>query len=157
VVVGNKLFLTASYGIGALWADLEPNQINIVWSSDDLLSSQYTTSVAHEGMLYGIHGRQDAGRAELRCVDPVKREVKWKVTDFGTANLILADGKLIIVKTDGEIVLAKPTRDKFVELARAKPFGDRAVTLQALPALAEGRLYVRDERELKCLDLRAKK
>ncbi len=151
IVIGDRLFVTASYGIGARWAKITSTAADILWESDQILSSQYTTCVPHQGWLYGIDGRQDQGAARLKAFDPAAQKIGWTVEDFGTGHLILADGKLVILKTDGHLVLAEANPQRFDQLARAKVLSG---TAQPLPALADGRLYVRDDRELKCLDLR---
>ncbi len=61
--------------------------------------------------------------------------------DFGVANLILADGKLLILKVDGTLLLADPDTTKFLRRAEATV---SEYTTRALPALAAGRLYFRD-------------
>jgi outer membrane protein assembly factor BamB len=147
LVVKDQLFLSASYGIGAR---LVKFQGDTVWDSDDLMSSQYTTCIEHQGLLYGIDGRQDIPPAHLKCFDPVTQQVLWTKDGFGYATLIKADGKLLIMKTDGELVLAALNSTKYQELARTRLFND---TVRALPALASGRLYVRDTRTLKCVNL----
>ncbi len=118
------------------------------------MSSQYTTCVAAAGTLFGIHGRQDQGLAMLRAFDPQTRKIHWTQENFGTGNLILADGKLIIMKTDGELVLAAAVPQAYRPLGAAKIFDG---VVQPLPALAGGLLYVRDAKTLKCLDLRPTK
>jgi len=152
VVLGEHLFVSASYGFGAIFAKAQENEARILWESDEVMSSQYTTCVEHGGNLYGVHGRQDIGAASLRCFEPTSRKVHWTQPDFGYATLIKADGKLIIMKTDGELVLARATPTRYEELARASLFGS---TTRALPALADGRLYVRDGNMLKCFNLQA--
>ncbi len=150
LVLDGHLFLTASYGIGAVYADIQPDAAAEVWSGDDLMSSQYTTCIEHDGLLYGIDGRQDIPPADLKCFDPKTREVKWIESGFGYASLIAADGKLIIARTDGELILAELNPEEFRPLARSQIFND---TVRALPALAGGRLYLRDTRTLKCLQV----
>jgi hypothetical protein len=150
LVIDGHLFLSASYGVGAVYAQIKPAAADIVWSNDDVLSSQYTTAVEHDGLLYGIHGRQDSGRASLRCIDPATQEIKWSEDGFGYATLIKADGKLVIMGTEGELVLAQINPREFRELGRAELFQN---TTRALPALSDGRLYVRDTHALKCFDL----
>jgi outer membrane protein assembly factor BamB len=142
--VGDRLFVTASYGIGAQLAQISPAGAKTVWENDDALSSQYTTPIEHQGFLYGINGRQDAGIAELRCVELDTGKVRWKQPDFGTANLIGVGDKLLIQKTSGELVLAQASPDRFMPLASARIFPEGSV-VQALPALSSGRLFVRDE------------
>ncbi|MDP7267929.1 MAG: hypothetical protein QF408_07115 [Pirellulales bacterium] len=62
--------------------------------------------------------------------------VVWAMEDFGVAAIILADQKLLFVKADGVLVLAKPSPRGFQKLAEKKI---AAETLRALPALANGR------------------
>ncbi|MEX0939010.1 MAG: PQQ-binding-like beta-propeller repeat protein [Pirellulales bacterium] len=150
VVLDRHLFLSASYGVGAKLAEITANDARVVWESDDVMSSQYVTAVPHEGILYGIDGRQDIGVARLRAVDPVPGNVLWTHEDFGTAALILADGKLLAMKSDGELVIVEPSAQRYRELARMRLFDE---TVRALPALSGGKLYVRSTDTLKCIDL----
>ena len=101
VVIGDRVFITASYNFGAVLAKLGTTGAMEQWSNDELLSSQYTTSIQLGNVLFGVHGRQDAGAAELRCVEPLTKRVLWQERDFGYATLIMADKKLLIMKTDG--------------------------------------------------------
>lgn len=139
LVFGGKLFVSASYGIGARVASLNAAD-KPLWSGDDTLSSQYATPVEHQGILYGTHGREDIGVAELRSVEAATGNVRWSQADYGVANLILADGKLLIVGAQGRLALARATPDKYQELATHQLAADVS---RALPALAAGRLYVR--------------
>lgn len=152
VVIGDRVFITASYNFGATLAQVGGSGAVRIWESDDVLSSQYTTPILHDGVLFGIHGRQDAGAAAVRCIDPATKKVLWSTDGFGYASMIMADGKLIILKTDGELVLVRADKSKFIELARTRLFSD---TTRALPALSNGRLLVRDTSTLKCVDLKS--
>jgi outer membrane protein assembly factor BamB len=151
VVVKDHVLATASYGIGATFAKIGKDRIDPQWDGDEILSSQYTTSVLLDGWLYGIDGRQDAGAASLRCFDPVTKKVAWTEENFGMATLILADNKLVCMKTDGTLTLVAATPKAYEELATAKLFNS---TCRGLPALSNGLLYVRDTQTLKCFDLR---
>jgi hypothetical protein len=115
------------------------------------MSSQYTTCVLHDDYLYGVDGRQDLGVARLRCIEPLTGRVLWTEDGFGMATLILADEKLVIMKSDGTLVLARPSPKGFQPLGSARLFRG---TVRALPALSDGLLSVRDGRTLKCVDLR---
>jgi outer membrane protein assembly factor BamB len=150
-VLGDRLFMTASYGVGAFFAKISDASLEKLWDSNDLISSQYATCIADGGVLYGINGRDDQGRASLRCIDPDKRKVLWEKEDFGYSTLLFADGKLLAQKTEGALVLVKASPSQYQELAFAQVFNTKTF---ALPALAAGRLYARDDRTLKCLDLR---
>jgi outer membrane protein assembly factor BamB len=151
LVLKDHLFVTASYGIGAQFVRIGAASPKTVWESDEVMSSQYTTCVEKDGYLYGLDGRQDGPPANLRCINPQTGKVVWNKESFGAGNLILADDKLLIMKIDGELVLAEASPSGYKELAAATVF---ASTVQPLPALANGCLYARDTNTLKCVDLR---
>ncbi|HUG90673.1 MAG TPA: PQQ-binding-like beta-propeller repeat protein [Planctomycetaceae bacterium] len=151
LILDGHLFVTAHYGVGAVSAKIGRSAAETVWSSDDVLSSHYATPVAIGGKLYGIHGQERVDVAELRCIDPRTRTVHWTRRDFGYGSLIAADGKLLALLTDGDLVIVRPDPSGYREAGRARLF---ETTARALPALAGGRLYARDEREVKCIDLR---
>lgn len=148
LVLNGHVFVTASYGIGAVYARVD-RQAEVVWRGEQL-SSQYTTCVAHKGVLYGIDGREDVPGARLVALDPSSGKLHWSQPNFGKATLILVGDKLLIQKTDGTLVLAAAGADGYRELARTTILSKGTY---ALPALAGGRLYARDGRTLKCIAL----
>ena len=150
LVLGDHLLVSSAYGIGSVYASFDLLGMKQVWEDERLLATQYCTPVHHDGLLYAIDGRDDLPPADLKCVDPQNRKLIWVETDFGYGTLILADNKLLILKTTGELLLVRPSPDTFDVLDRARIFRR---TTRALPALSQGRLFVRDERTLKCLDL----
>jgi len=150
LVFNDHLFLSASYGVGAVYAKLTPNKATVLWQSDDVMSSQFSTAVYRTGHLYGVDGREDLGVARLRCIDAKTGKVLWTEDGFGMAALILAGDNLVILKTNGELVLAKPSPEQFNKLDSARIFKTPSM---ALPALSEGRLYARDTKTLKCVQL----
>ncbi len=154
VIYGNQIFLTSSYGVGALSGHLEFPNFVTDYAKEEIFSSQYATPILRDGLFYGIDGRDDTGPADLKCFDPKTKKLKWSETSFGYGTQILVDGKLLLVKTNGELVLVEPSAEGYVELAR-----DQVLTgvTRALPAYSNGLLYVRDDRQLKCLDLRVAK
>ncbi|MBI3864278.1 MAG: PQQ-binding-like beta-propeller repeat protein [Planctomycetia bacterium] len=154
-VIDGHLFLSASYGIGADCRRIGKTAADPVWADNDTMSSQFSTSVPSQGFLFGVHGRQDSSEGgRLRCFDPKTGKVKWSNDRFPIANLIVADEKLVIVTDNGQLILAAASSEEYRELARAKL---SKTTTRALPALANGLLYVRDDTKLKCFDLRRTK
>jgi outer membrane protein assembly factor BamB len=148
VVLGDQFFLTASYGVGAVLARVTDKGADEIWRKSDVMSSQYTTPIAHEGVLFGIDGRDDIPPAHLRCINPKTGTVLWSEDNFGYATLVKAGNKLIVVTTAGELVLARANPKKYEQLGRHQLTSD---TLRALPALSNGRLYVRDGSTLYCV------
>lgn len=144
VVIGSQALLTASYGIGAKGVQLSPNGATIAWE-DESVSSQYTTPIVLDGAIYGIDGRQDGGPVTLKCLDATSRKMLWSKSGLQYATLIAADGKLLVMHTDGELRLVKLDKGNYRELGSAKLLPG---TTRALPALSGGRLYVRNESTL---------
>jgi outer membrane protein assembly factor BamB len=141
LVFDNRLFLSSNYGIGSVLAKIDNVKPEVVWSGDESLSSQYNTAVYFRDHLYGIHGREDVGRAELRCVEAGTGKVAWSVPGFGVGHLILADDKLLVLKVDGTLLLADPNPTRFTQQAEAR-VSENAT--RALPALSAGHFYFRD-------------
>jgi len=151
LVVDDLLFVTSSYNAGAVLHRVKKDGIEELWKGDQALSSHYNTPVVHQGYLYGLDGRQEGGAAQLRCVELKTGAVKWSKPRFGCAALILADGRLIALSENGDLVLVEPSPDSYKEKARASLL-NRPV--RAEPALAEGRLYARDDSKLICWNLK---
>ena len=150
VVDGNLVFLSASYGTGATLLEIQGASVKQLWASDDSLSSHYATSVYRDGYLYGYHGRQEYGQS-LRSVELKTGKVQWNADGFGAGTVTLAGDRLLLVREDGELVLAPASPKGFQPLARARLLPG---VIRAYPALADGRLYVRNERELACFRLK---
>ncbi len=154
IVFGDRVIISASYGFGAKSVRVTNKGVTEEWNSDELLSSQYTTSVPFKDWLVGVHGRQDGGPVSLRKLDPVGQKASDLEPSLGYATLIRANDRLLLLKTSGELVLGKLGEGaSFTELGTASLFGSGA-TCRALPALSNGRLYVRDEKTLKCFSLK---
>jgi hypothetical protein len=92
--------------------------------------------------------------SKLRCFNPKSGKIAWTKGEFPVANLIGADGKLMIVTDNGNLILAVASPERYTELGRARLADGET---RALPALANGLLYIRDKSVLKCVDLRPAK
>ncbi|MCA9185521.1 MAG: PQQ-binding-like beta-propeller repeat protein [Pirellulaceae bacterium] len=150
LVSPHQVFLTASYGVGARLVDIDDGAAKVVYERDDLMSSQYATGVVHDGVLYGLDGREDVGTPQLRAIDPLTGKVFWTKPDFGAAALILVDDAVVSITTKGDCIVLAADRHAYRELSRVRL---RSGLTRALPALSSGRLYVRDDRRLACFTL----
>jgi outer membrane protein assembly factor BamB len=145
-----SLVVTAAYGIGSVAGSFDREAFTNRWEGIDSLATQYCTPVVLGDYLYCIDGRDDVPPADLVCVEAATGRVTWREANFGYGTLLAADGKLLAAKTDGELVLLKATPAGVAVLARGRPLPGG---LRALPALAGGRLFIRDDSVLACLDL----
>jgi len=150
IVVKDQIFLSASYGTGAVLLQVANNAVTPVWSGDESMSNHYSTSVYRDGYLYGFEGRQEFGQS-LRCVELATGKVMWNVDGFGAGTLLIAGGSLVIMRESGELALAPVSPKAFRFNARAQLIPG---VVRAYPALADGRFYVRNDRQLIAFDLR---
>jgi outer membrane protein assembly factor BamB len=160
VAVDGGVFLSAGENHGSVLLALKARgdkfDVSEVWSSQgprSVLRNEWQTSILLDGSLYGFDNVGGAGPiSHLTCIDARTGERRWQQVRFGKGNLIAADGKLFLSTIQGELVVVNASPKKFEELGRKTVIGK---TRQA-PALAGGRLYLRDEREIVCLDVRQK-
>ena len=149
LVVDDLVFLSASYQTGAALLRINGDKVEKIWAADEVLSNHYATSVQCDGLLYGYDGRQEQG-PNLRCVELKTGRVRWSKDNFGAGSVTLAGHDLLLLKENGELILApaSPAAYKATAMAQILPNGVRA-----LPALADGRLFARSKSTLICVDL----
>jgi outer membrane protein assembly factor BamB len=150
LVIGNFVFLSASYNTGAILLQIKNDKPEKIWSGDDILSNHYATSVYHEGYLYGFDGRQEYGPAFV-CVELKTGKSIWREEHFGSGTVTLAGKNLLVLRENGELLLAPANPEKFTTKSRAQILGGQ---IRPYPALADAILFARDKTKLVAVDLR---
>ena len=140
LVVGDIIFISATYETGAAALRVQGSELKELWASDEALSNHYATSVYFNGYLYGFHGRQEYNPS-FRAVELTTGAVKWSVDRFHAGTVTLAGDKLLILKETGEMILANATPQAFQPLAQAQILPP---TIRATPAVSDGFLYIRN-------------
>jgi len=72
---------------------------------------------------------------------------QWNFDHFGAGTVTLVGDKLFLIREDGELIVALATPKKFRPISRAQLL---PATVRSYPAIANGKLYVRNERTLAC-------
>lgn len=152
VMFGDRLFLTSSYRIGSVMAKVGDGFSDLQKSGEELLASQYATPIVDGNVMFAVDGRQDSGDATLKCFDPVKEEILWQKTGFDYGTLVRADRQYLFLTCGGELIRFADNTIAYQEISRDQilnptPQGYR------LPAISNGRLFVRDDETLKCLQV----
>ena len=142
---------TDAYGMGSVVARVDFT--NSTWTTTQLWwtnnpSSYWMTPVAREGFLYGQFGVGQFlyANGQLKCIEMRTGNVKWSAPNFGRAGLDLVDDHLVVLTELGDLVLVKPDTNSLIELGRltAIPeFNQFTNRCWAMPAVADGRVYVR--------------
>ena len=147
-IPNDKIFISASYDKGAVLlkmiADEDGIGIEEVWKSR-VMKNHFNSSVLQGDYLYGFDN------AILTCIEIDTGEEQWRQRGFGKGSLLLADGHLIILGEGGKLALVEVSPNEYKEKARFQLFDDKCWTV---PTLAGGKLYLRNQKDLVCLDLR---
>jgi outer membrane protein assembly factor BamB len=144
VITDDLIFISACYETGAILLRVGTDGIQELWQSNDVMSNHYTTCIQSNGYLYGFDGRQEEG-AKLRCVELKTRKVYWTDDHTGCGSMILAEGNLIVLNEHGQLLLVEASPNSYKEKARAQVL---ASPCRGPIALANGRLYARDSKNL---------
>ena len=151
VVVDNTVFISAAYGMGSVLLRVTGKQLTPLWRSRETMQNHWATSIHHDGCLYGLHGRH-ARDAVMRSLDWASGTIRWTSPRLRERlTFIMADGHFIAMGERGHLVLVDVDPDRYIEKGRIRVL---APPCWAPPVLADGLLYVRNQRELLCLDLR---
>jgi outer membrane protein assembly factor BamB len=147
VIAGEDIFATAGYGTLCMMVSAEGKKL---WENDGMMAHM-NTPVYADGHLYGTTG-QGTTEGALVCLDAKTGKVAWKQPGFEAGGVVAVDEVLIAVagKT-GDVAMVRLTPKAYEELGRIRPLGGRSWTP---PVVADGKLYVRNEKALVCLDLK---
>jgi outer membrane protein assembly factor BamB len=156
----DKVFISSGENHGCVMLSFEGtgNKVSVgeAWSSQgsqSVLRNEWQTSILSDGHLYGFDNVGAAGPVtHLTCVNAETGKRVWQKLRFGKGNMIAADGKLFISTMSGDLVAVRINPAAFEEVGRTQLTGP---TRQA-PALSNGLLYLRDDEEIVCVDVRSK-
>lgn len=123
-----------------------------VWRKEQL-NCYFSTPVAVGKHLYMLNGILSITPSiTLRCVEAETGKILWarpKVGNYHAALIRMGDDKLLMLDDRGNLTLFQPDPEGYKELAKAKVCGPT----WAHPALVDGKVYLRDEKEMIALDL----
>jgi outer membrane protein assembly factor BamB len=149
-VDANRFFISAGYGKGAALVEVKDLGGKLaagkVWENSNM-KNKFNSSVIHNGYAYGL----DEGI--LACVDVQTGERKWKGGRYGYGQVILASDHLILTSDTGELALVKATPDGYQEVAKFAALEGKTWNY---PAIANGKLLVRNATEMACFDIAAR-
>lgn len=184
VVADNQVFLTAAYQLGStlLQVDQSGRSTSPVWRSRTNMLAHWSTPIHADGYLYGFSGRHE-NEGELRCVRLSDGEVVWQTDGFsgdtkdiardrktgrlinvrtgqsvpypyfGRGSLIQVGNRFIVLGERGTLSVVDVSPAEFIERGRTS-FDEIHYPAWAAPVLSDGRLLLRSEDWLICLDLR---
>jgi outer membrane protein assembly factor BamB len=150
----DMLFCSAGYGGGTRLFKIEVQDGQYVptelWHYRKMQVVHGVAARVGDVVYASSHG--SFGPALLMAIDLKTGKPLWRQRSLAKANLLYADGKFIILDEEGVLALATATPEGLDIRSQAKVLERLAWTV---PTLVGSRLYLRDERTIKCLDLGA--
>lgn len=166
----DRILMTSSYPAHTML--LEVKQDNDTFNVRKIFEvpdcgSQLHVPIRHQGHFY-LNGNTNRKRDGLLCVSP-SGEILWQTTNsrrlstareglpkFDKGSMIMADGLFFVIDgAKGTLHLTEPSPAGYRELARAKLLDGKQIW--APMALSRGRLLIRDQTQMKCLDVKKPK
>jgi outer membrane protein assembly factor BamB len=146
---GNYVFISSAYGKGCALLEVTRNADGSLGVREvyehNRMRNYFASSVRYGEYIYGFDN------SDLACMEIRTGAVLWRERGFRKGSLLIADGRLIVLAEHGRLALAEAAPEGYRERAAFQVSKNKCWTA---PILAAGRLYVRDENHLSCLDLR---
>ena len=120
------------------------------WTKKEL-GINFSSPVAVGGHLYGLGLNKN-----VMCVDLASGQVAWdqggcisSSGDKAFAGFIVMGANILMLNDSGELILFAADASRFNQVGRLQVCGSNWCS----PAYANGRLYLRDRKELRCIEL----
>jgi len=145
------LFMSSAYGTGSRVLELHQTAGKTTATEkwfNNRMRIHIGTAIRVGSMIVGSSG--DFGPAFLTGVDITSGKVAWQDRTFSRAQLLYADGKLVILDEDGTLGLATVSPSGLQVLAKASILDHLSWTP---PTLVGTRLYTRDRKTIASFEL----
>ncbi|MFK7778822.1 MAG: PQQ-like beta-propeller repeat protein [Gimesia sp.] len=151
IIIGeSSLFLGAGYGSGSARISIKQSEeaeekMDVIedWNSKSL-KLKFNSAVVRDGFVYGL----DEG--VLTCLNLETGKRVWKRGRYGYGQMILVEDNLLILAEDGRVELVKADPESYTQVAAFQAIEGQTWNH---PALAHGRLFVRNSEEAACYDI----
>jgi outer membrane protein assembly factor BamB len=149
--VFDYVFISSGYGRGCALLKIEGEngrfQARPVYEGNQLCC-HFSSPVRYRDRIYGFN------ESTLVCLDLRTGAVRWKKSGYHKGSLLLVDHYLLVLGERGKLELLEASAEEPMPLAGAQPL--RSARCWTMPVLAEGRLFLRDEEQVLCLDVSRK-
>ena len=146
IPLGDRIFVATTDGGDTGVVDLSSGAPVMAWKHKEM-QDHFSSPIFYHGHIYG-----SSDPKFLICVDPADGKILWKQEAGQYASILGIDDTVIALTGDkGELIMLDAAAPEYKELGRFTPLGGRS---WASPIVANGCLYVRNQKELACIDLK---
>ncbi len=143
----DRFFISSGYDTGAgvirVVRDAERYDVEELWRGRQM-RNHFSSSVLAGELIVGFDN------SSLKAISHTDGAERWRQRGFGKGSLLAADSNLMVLGEDGTLALVAATGEEYRELGRVRALDEGS---WAPPALAGAWLYLRDHREIVCLNL----
>ncbi|GHT22618.1 dehydrogenase [Planctomycetales bacterium] len=155
VLPENRIFCSGGYLSGSLMLQIESQNgqysaKTLYRLKDAVFGSEQQTPIFYDNHIFGIRQRDK----QFVCLD-LNGNVVWtsgSKAKFGSGPYIVADEMFLILDDDGKLTACEATSKEYRQLFEVQILDDHACW--APMTIVNGRLLLRDQIMMKCLDLR---
>ena len=151
------VFASSAYGNGGGAAKLSQAEDGSITAEEVYftkdMQNHHGGMVIVDGNLYGANGGNGGGF--LVCLDFETGELLWRDRSAPKGSLIATSDMLYLLTEEGEILLIEPNDKKYIEKGRFTIPNRSDSPAWTHPAIANGKLYLRDQGNLYAYDIKA--
>jgi outer membrane protein assembly factor BamB len=146
VVVGDRIFVATTEGGYTGLVDVANATPTVLWKHKEM-QDHFPTSIYYHTRIYG-----SSEPKFMVSLDPGTGKILWKQETGQYTSVIGVDDTVIgLSGKTGELVMLDASSAEYKELGRCTPLGGPS---WAPPVIADGHLFVRNQKELACLELK---
>ena len=141
---------------------MDKMEVKLLWHHEPGVSvdATNTTPLLKDGYIYCVNLE-----GEFYCVEAETGKIIWKsnhvapLEHWSTVHIVQNENRSWIYTEAGELIIAELSPEKYTEISRAKiikpthRMGRRKVAW-AHPAFANGKVYVKNDEEMVCINLK---
>lgn len=146
------LFVASAYDIGSSGLKLTreggATRLEVLWSNPKMRVN-FSNTVRDGEFVYGMSG--DDGPVFFAAINVKTGKLAWRERGYKRSSLLLADGKLVILDEDGNLMIATASPEGAKVLSKHKLLEATAWTA---PTLVGETLYLRDRKKLMAVALK---
>jgi outer membrane protein assembly factor BamB len=147
ILDGDRVFISSEASNGCALLRIAQTddgyESRIVWENKDM-ASKFSNPVAVGGAIYGL------SHVTLVCLDQQTGKQHWRGRRYGHGQILAVGGTILILSERGAVALVAADTKAFAQLAFLEVFKDKTWNT---PALAGRHLFIRNAREMACVEL----
>lgn len=146
IIVGDRVFISTAYNLGSAMIELGDEKTPAeIWRAPRM-RNKVSSCVRWKDHIYGFD------ESMLKCIDMDGNEL-WYQRGLGMGSVALVGGRLIVLSSKGDLLIADASPDEFRAITKRKVLDDGVYW--TTPVLLNGLLYCRNSLgSLTCLDHR---